>query len=81
MLPAVTIVFGCTILFIYQIIRKKLKNKGKVEDNVIDPGNVMCHGPLCTMTSSLLLIILATTTCWELGALEWSTRVNLAPVW
>jgi len=42
MLPAVTIAFGCTILFIYQTIRKKLKNKGQVEDNA----NVMCHGPL-----------------------------------
>ena len=46
MLPAVTIAFVCTILFIYQTIRKKLKNKAKVEDNVIDPSNVMGHGPL-----------------------------------
>jgi len=46
MLPAVTIAFGCVILFIFQTIRKKLKNKRKVEDNVIDPGNVMWHGPL-----------------------------------
>ena len=41
MLPAVTIAFGCVILFIFQTIRKKLKDKGHVKDNV----NVMCHGP------------------------------------
>ncbi|KAG2564183.1 hypothetical protein PVAP13_8KG390200 [Panicum virgatum] len=46
MLPAVTIAFGCVILFIFQSIRKKLKSKRKVEDNVIDPGNVMWNGPL-----------------------------------
>jgi len=46
MLPVVTIAFGCIILFIFQTIRKKLQNKRKVEDNVIDPGNVTWHGPL-----------------------------------
>uniref|UniRef100_K3ZN58 Protein kinase domain-containing protein n=1 Tax=Setaria italica TaxID=4555 RepID=K3ZN58_SETIT len=46
LLPSVTIAFGCTIIFIYQTIRKKIKNKGEVEDSVIDPRNVMYHGHL-----------------------------------
>nr|TKW36841.1 hypothetical protein SEVIR_1G008700v2 [Setaria viridis] len=46
LLPSVTIAFGCTVIFIYQTIRKKLKNKREVEDSGIDPNNVMYHGHL-----------------------------------
>ncbi|XP_014661198.1 probable LRR receptor-like serine/threonine-protein kinase At3g47570 [Setaria italica] len=46
LLPSVTIALVSTVIFIYQTIRKKLKNKGEVEDSGIDPSNVMYLGHL-----------------------------------
>ncbi|CAL4990874.1 unnamed protein product [Urochloa decumbens] len=45
LLPAVTIAVGCAAPFVYHI-RKKLQNKGEVEDSVTDPDNVILHGSL-----------------------------------
>nr|XP_034607138.1 putative receptor-like protein kinase At3g47110 isoform X2 [Setaria viridis] len=46
LLPSIIVAFGCTVIFIYQTIRKKLKNKGEIKDSSIDPSNVMYHGHL-----------------------------------
>ncbi|KAL6888866.1 hypothetical protein ACP4OV_009892 [Aristida adscensionis] len=43
LLPAIIIVFGSTLLFVYLMIKRNKKNKGMVQASVIDLGDAMNH--------------------------------------